>query len=106
MKIDLRKNSLVSRLFTDALTLLKPGLESYSKAESIADEIESMGYHVHSSSIYMELGKLAREKRLIDKARDIITPIAEQRCREGMYLEEASMYKRVGLIKEDRKSVV
>jgi len=65
----------------------------YETAEGIAEEMLELGFPFFASTVYKATGK-------IERAREILVPVAERLCREGDYLRAAFHYKAVDMIEE------
>ena len=81
----------VDRLLREADSSIRNN--DYGTAEGIAEEILQLGYPFFASSVYKGAGK-------IERAREILVPVAERLCREGDYLRAAFHYKAVDMIEE------
>jgi hypothetical protein len=67
--------------------------DDIAQAEDIAEEILGLGYPFLASTVYKSAGN-------IERARDILVPVAERLCREGDYLRASFHYKAVGMVEE------
>ena len=67
--------------------------DDLSQAEDIAEEILGLGFPFFASAVYKATGK-------IERAREILVPVAERLCRELDYLRAACHYKAVDMIEE------
>lgn len=65
----------------------------YGQAEKIAEEILELGYPFHASTVHKAIGK-------IERAREILIPVAKRLCAEGDYFRAACHYKAVDMIEE------
>ncbi len=98
-KFDLSKAEEVRMLYTRALLLISKGDYRHAgDVKDIADRIGSYGYLYDSSVLHMRIGN-------VDRAREIMVPIAEECCANGEHIKEASIYRMVGMVQEQMLAI-
>jgi tetratricopeptide (TPR) repeat protein len=91
MIIDFKNLDRVDQLLREADFSIRNN--DYEQAKEIAEEILELGYPFFASTVYKGIGNLER-------AREILVPVAEKLCREGDYFRAAFHYKAVDMIEE------
>ena len=95
MNRDYSKLGLVAKLQTEVdLYIIS---KDYAMAKMIAEEMASYGYPINSSHVYRKLQKATRNPIFMEKAKELLIPAAEDFCKKGQHLFEASCYKRLGM---------
>jgi hypothetical protein len=94
MKFDISKADEVARLYTQALLLIsKKDYRHAKEVGEIAEKIGSYGYLYGSSMLHMRVGN-------VERAREIMVPVAEECCAKGEHMSEASIYNLLGMVQE------
>ena len=91
MIIDFKNIDRVDQLLREADFSIRNN--DYEQAKEIAEEILELGYPFFASTVYKGAGN-------IERAREILVPVAEGLCRGGDFLLAAFHYKAVDLIEE------
>jgi hypothetical protein len=91
MIIDFKNLDRVDQLLKEADFSIRNN--DYEQAREIAEELLELGYPFFASTVYKGAGNLER-------AREVLVPVAEKLCQEGDYMRAACHYKAVDMIEE------
>ena len=91
MKLDFKKVNRVAELSREADCCIR--IQDYGQAREIAGEIALLGWPVISADIYMRTGE-------VEKARELVVPVAEELSGRGYHMRAAAHYHKVGMTEE------
>ena len=87
-------------LYNQAQALI--GMKDYKGALEMAEKIKELGFVNHCSSIWIDVAKENNQPELMEKARELIVPVAKELCERGFHLSEANHYRKIGMEDEYR----
>ena len=78
------------------------GMGEYRAALELAQNLKGLGFDNFCSSVWIDVAKEDNRPELMERARELIVPVARRLCERGFHLSEAMHYRKAGMENECR----